>query len=173
MEQFLASVERRAFRIAEIATGNSEEALDIVQDAMIALARRYAEKSEQEWRPLFFTILQNGIRDWHRRAKVRNGIISLFSGWKRETASEDPIAQYADPEARDPGDALMGAASVEAVHHALRQLPLRQQQVFLLRAWEELSIAETARAMKISEGSVKTHYSRATEKLRSLLKDHQ
>ena len=80
MDDFLASVERQAFRMAELATRNSDEALDIVQDAMISLATRYSKRPQDEWRPLFYRILSNKVRDWHRRSTVRNRVLSFFSG---------------------------------------------------------------------------------------------
>jgi RNA polymerase sigma-70 factor, ECF subfamily len=167
MEEFLASIERRAFRMAELATQSSDDALDILQDAMIALVQKYSDKPQEEWKPLFFRILQNRILDWHRRRKVRS-IWQSF--WNKE---EDSIDQIADPEAHDPGEGLVLSESSKHVHSALRTLPLRQQQAVLFRVWEEMSVAETARAMGISEGSVKTHFSRGTKTLRKLLKDYR
>jgi RNA polymerase sigma-70 factor, ECF subfamily len=169
MEEFLASVERRAFRMAELATQNSDEAMDILQESMIALVQKYSNRPEEEWKPLFFRILQNRIRDWHRRKKARN---MWQSFWSNEDSS-DPISQLADPAGCDLGEELVLSESSEHVHAALRTLPWRQQQAFLFRAWEEMSVAETARAMEISEGSVKTHYSRGLKALRRLLKDYQ
>lgn len=171
MEEFLVSIERRAFRMAELATQSSDDALDILQDAMIALVQKYSDKPQEEWKPLFFQILQNRIRDWHRRKKVRNTWRSFRN--KEDSSPEDPISQLADPEGRDPGEELVLSESSQHVHAALRILPLRQQQTLLFRTWEEMSVAETACAMGISEGSVKTHFSRGTKTLRKLLKDHQ
>ena len=171
MEEFLASVERRAFRMAELATRSSDDALDILQDAMIALVQKYSDKPPEEWKPLFFQILKNRIRDWHRKAKVRN-IWRSFRNTEQED-SPDPITQHADPAGRDPGEELALSESVESVHAALRTLPWRQKQTFLLRTWEEMSVSETACSMGISEGSVKTHFSRATQTLRKLLKDQR
>lgn len=169
MEEFLSTVERRAFRMAELATHSSDDALDILQDAMIALVKRYSNKPQEEWKPLFFRILQNRIRDWHRKEKVRKVWKSF---WPGEDESSDPISQYADPAGRDPGDEMAHSQSLAKVDAAIRTLPWRQRQTFLLRAWEEMSVTETAQAMGISEGSVKTHFSRATQALRKLLKDY-
>lgn len=175
MEQFLASVERRAFRMAEIATGSTEDALDIVQDAMFGLVRRYASKPASEWGPLFFRILESRIRDCYRRTRVRNRWRAwLHDRRGRDEANdgEDPMATLADPAGRDPADEVVQADSIATLEDALRKLPLRQQQAFLLRVWQGMSVAETAAAMKCSEGSVKTHYSRAVHMLRKVLEDN-
>ncbi len=172
MDDFLASVERQAFRMAEFATRNADEALDIVQDAMIRLVKNYSTKPEAEWQPLFFQILQNCIRDWHRKKKVRDRWNGLRNLWRGAEDEEDPIQTLADPQGKHPGEHAALKDSAAALDTALKDLPLRQQQAFLLRAWEEMSVAETARAMKCSEGSVKTHYSRALHTLRDALEDH-
>jgi RNA polymerase sigma-70 factor (ECF subfamily) len=171
LDRFLAGVERRALRMAELATGNREEALDIVQDAMLGLARRYGGRGESDWGPLFHRILQSRIRDWYRRHRVRNRWLAWL-GSGDEDDDEDPVAMLADPGARRPEDELGNRRAGAAVETALRQLPLRQQQAFLLRAWEGLDVAATAAAMGCSEGSVKTHFSRAVHTLREQLEDH-
>ena len=171
MESFLASVERRAYRMAEIGTSNSEEALDIVQEAMFGFVRKYSARPEEEWRPLFFRILQNKIRDWHRKAKVKKGL-GLFWPFKG-IDSGDSIQELEDAKEKNILDTLEASDSVEAMHVAIRALPLRQQQAFLLRAWEEFSVKETAKVMEVSEGSVKTHFSRATATLRESLKEYE
>jgi RNA polymerase sigma-70 factor (ECF subfamily) len=170
LDRFLAGVERRALRSAEIATGNRDEALDIVQDAMLALARRYSRRDPSEWGPLFQTILQSRIRDWYRRSKVRNRWRLWFG--RDDEDEDDPLDRLADPLARRPEDELGNTRAGGALEQALRTLPLRQQQAFLLRAWEGLDVAATATAMGCSEGSVKTHYSRAVHSLREKLEDH-
>jgi RNA polymerase sigma-70 factor (ECF subfamily) len=172
MDDFLASVERQAFRMAGFATRDADEALDIVQDAMIRLVKNYSTKPEAEWQPLFFQILQNCIRDWHRKKKVRDRWNGLRNLWRGAEDEEDPIQTLADPQGKHPGEHAALKDSAAALDTALKDLPLRQQQAFLLRAWEEMSVAETARAMKCSEGSVKTHYSRALHTLRDALEDH-
>ena len=173
MEQFLAGIERRAFRMAEIGTGSREDALDLVQDAMMGLVQKYAHKPEDEWGPLFHRILQSRIRDWYRRNTVRNKV----KGWLKFTSSDDteqqdPIQTAPDIHGQDPESSASNNDAAEAINLALKQLPLRQQQAFLLRYWEGLSVVETARAMACSEGSVKTHYSRAVHSLRDTLEDH-
>jgi len=172
MDDFLASVERQAFRMAGFATRNEDEALDIVQDAMIRLVKNYSTKPDAEWKPLFFQILQNGIRDWARKKKVRDRWNGMRNLWRGAEDEEDPIQNLADPQAKHPGEHAVLKDSTAALDTAIETLPWRQQQAFLLRAWEEMSVAETARAMKCSEGSVKTHYSRALHTLRNALEDH-
>ncbi len=170
MNDFLASVERRAYRMAYLATGNREEALDIVQDAMFKLAQRYADRGENEWGPLFHRILQSRIQDWYRRAKVKR----IWQRVKGEGEVQgDVLDRFPDPAATDPEKSLGEAGAMERLDKALRELPLRQQQVFLLRVWEGLGVKETAQAMGCSEGSVKTHYSRAVHKLRERLEEYR
>lgn len=173
MDQFLESVERRAYCIAKMAVGQREDALDIVQDAMLKLVQLYADKPEQEWRCLFFKILQSRIRDWYRRNKVRNRwrvwLDKLGFG---DEGNEDPLARMADPAEPEPSRAVNNERSMDRLNDAVEQLPLRQQQAFLLRAWEGLTEEETARAMGCSKGSVKTHYSRAREALRNALEEY-
>jgi len=170
LERFLASSERRALRMAELATGNREEALDIVQEAMLALARHYAGHDPAEWGPLFHRILQHRIRDWYRRNRVRYRWLAWLT--TDDDNDEDPLAALPDPQAPRPEDRLGQERAGEAIEAALRGLPWRQQQAFLLRAWEGLDVRATAAAMGCSEGSVKTHYSRAVHALRALLGDH-
>ena len=167
MEAFLSSVERSAYRIADLAIRDSDEALDIVQDAMIKLVRRYANRPTDEWRPLFYKILHNRIRDWHRRRAVRGKVMSFFSPVTED--GYDLIAQAPDPVDGDPQHRVQRDDALEALGAALRTLPARQREVFVLRNLEEMSVAETAAAMGCSEGSVKTHYSRAVHKLREIL----
>lgn len=166
LEQFLIQVEKRAFRMAHIATSDSEEALDIVQDAMLVLTSKYSTRSADEWPPLFHRILQNRIRDWYRRQKVRNTWLKWFGQNDNE---EDELQNMQDPASFTPERLLQSDHAVQQLETALHTLPLRQQQTFLLRAWEGLDVKETAEAMGISAGSVKTHYSRALHTLRQLL----
>jgi len=168
---FLAGVERRAYRMARIATGNQEEALDIVQDAMLKLVEKYGDKPESELGPLFFRILQSRIRDWYRRSTVRNRFRSWL-GMADEEDDEDAMQLVADPAGKTPEELLALQGSMGALEDALAKLPLRQQQVFLLRAWEGLDVKQTAQVMGCAEGSVKTHYSRALATLRERLGDH-
>ncbi len=171
MDRFLAGVERRAFRMAQIAIGDPDEALDVVQDAMHKLVQRYRTRDEAEWGPLFHRILQSRIRDWYRRTNVRKRWLGWFGSPAQDPAGdpEDPLEQIPDSNSPDPAREVDERRLGKALEGALRHLPLRQQQAFLLRVWEELDVAETARAMGCSEGSVKTHYSRAVHTLRERL----
>lgn len=175
MERFLAGVERRAYIMSEIATGNRDEALDIVQDAMLRLVQRYAERPHGEWRPLFFHILQNRIRDWHRAQGVRRRLL----GWLERPRAEDgetaadAVDELPAPPADGPDHGLARERLGDELERALKALPRRQQQCFLLRAWEGLDTADTARAMGCSTGSVKTHYARALASLRQHLEGHR
>lgn len=170
LDRFLAGVQRRAFRMAQIATSNSEDAFDIVQDAMLNLVEKYADKPEQELAPLFFCILQSRIRDWYRRSSVRNRLRSWFTD--DDSEDEDPFENIEDPASRSGEELLITQNSIVALNAALHALPLRQQQVFLLRAWEGLDVRQTATAMGCAEGSVKTHYSRALSALKEKLGEH-
>lgn len=172
LNQFLAEVERRALRIAEIAVRDRDEALDLVQNAMIKLARNYVDRPIAEWTPLFYRILQNGIRDWHRRQNVRNRVMVFFSRTSREESDYDPIAAAPDPAGRTPDEQLQSRQAIAELELAVGDLPTRQREAFMLRTFEGLDVAGTAAAMGCSQGSVKTHYSRAIHKLREALGEH-
>jgi RNA polymerase sigma-70 factor, ECF subfamily len=173
LEQFLKDVERRAFRMAEIVLRNADDALDVVQEAMIQLARSYGSRPPEEWRPLFYRILQNRIHDWQRRRRTRSKIIAWWTGGlpDEDDDTPDPIENAASPDA-GPGRQLENAEAMAALERALGVLPARQQQAFLLRTFEGLDVADTAAAMGCSEGSVKTHYFRALQALREQLGEH-
>ena len=172
LNRFLAEVERRALRIAEIAVRNRDDALDLVQDAMIKLCRRYADKGKDEWPPLFYRILQNGVRDYHRRQVVRNRVMVWFGRVTDEESSYDPIAAAPDPIGRAPEQELQNEQAIERLEDAVRELPARQREAFMLRTFEGLDVKGTALAMGVSQGSVKTHYSRAVHALRAALGEH-
>ncbi len=165
LDSFLAGVERRALRMATISTGNRDDALDIVQDAMMKLATRYANHSPDQWAPLFYRILHNGITGWHRR----RGLRQRWLHWLGHDDDEDPIDRQPDVHGHHPDHQLQEDQAMQRLEQALRQLPLRQQQAFMLRLWEGLDVAATAKAMGCSSGSVKTHYSRAIHSLRDKL----
>jgi RNA polymerase sigma-70 factor (ECF subfamily) len=173
MELFLADIQSRAFRMAQLATGNRDDALDIVQDAMIKLVQKYSTHDKATWKPLFYSILESRILDWHRRQKVRNRFRTWFHTDSEDESTENQLEQQADDDHVIPDFQLQDAQFMQNLEAALQDLPLRQQQVFLLRLWEGLDISQTAQAMQCSESSVKTHYARALEKLRIALKDHQ
>jgi len=169
LNQFLAGVELKAFKIAQAALRHEDDALDAVQDAMLQLARAYADRPAQEWKPLFYRILENRIRDMQRRRTVRGRVIAWLPFRGDEDDEEpDPIAQAPSPEPQPPRRLELEQA-VGALEKALGELPRRQQQAFLLRTLEGLDVAQTAAAMGCSQGSVKTHYFRALQRLRAQL----
>lgn len=170
LEKFLAEIERRAFRMAQIALRDPDDALDAVQDAMLKLARSYGARPAAEWRPLFYRILENGIRDMQRRRTVRGRLMAWLPGPKEDPDgdAQDPLDAAADA-APDALQLLVQAQAMEQLEKSLRDLPARQREAFMLRNFEGLDVAETATAMGCSEGSVKTHYSRAVHALREQL----
>lgn len=173
LESFLASVELRAFKLAQVALRQEDDALDAVQEAMMQLASRYAGRREDEWRPLFYRILQNKVRDLQRRRKIRNRVMAWLPfrrGEEDADAEADPVALAASTDPA-PEQQLQREESVRALERALRDLPLRQQQAFMLRNLEGLDVEQTAIAMSCSQGSVKTHYFRALRTLREKLRD--
>lgn len=157
--------------MARFATSNPDEAMDLVQDAMLDFVKRYAARPAAEWPVLFYRILQSRITDWYRRASVRNRFRHWFN--PDDDEGEDPLNNIADPAAPDPAELMSRRYTAEALEKAVRQLPMRQRQAFLLRAWEGFDVAQTASAMGCSEGSVKTHYSRAVHTLRALLEEYK
>ena len=172
LNQFLASVELKAFKIAQAALRHEDDALDAVQDAMLQLARAYADRPPEEWKPLFYRILENRIRDMQRRRTVRGRVMSWlpFRAHDEDDEDSDPIAQAPSDDPQPPRK-LEISETMEALEKAIETLPRRQQQVFMLRTLEGLDVAETATAMGCSEGSVKTHYFRALQSLRAQLGD--
>ena len=171
LNDFLASIELKAFKIAQAGLRNEDDALDAVQDAMLQLARAYADRGAEEWKPLFYRILENRIRDMQRRRTVRGRVIAWLPFRGEDDEDEpDPIAQAPSPEPQ-PVRRLELDEAVGALEKALGGLPRRQQQAFLLRTLEGLDVAATAAAMGCSEGSVKTHYFRAVQALRAQLGD--
>jgi RNA polymerase sigma-70 factor, ECF subfamily len=167
LERFLASVERRAFQIARMALRDADEALDVVQDAMLKLARNYATRPSDEWRPLFYRILNNRIRDGQRRRMVRNKLFGWLPGFDDQEQG-DPYEAVPDA-GQQPGERLQMDNAMVVLQQAIGDLPPRQQQAFMLRNFEGMDVAQTARAMGCTEGSVKTHYSRAVHTLRERL----
>jgi len=158
------------------AVRDEEAALDIVQDAMLKLAEKYGDKPAEELPMLFQRILQNMIRDFYRRQKVRSRWTTLLSALS-PGRDEDEFDALETMETEDPSSLGVGPAEhleksqlIEIIDKELKQLPPRQREAFLLRYWEELDVAETAAVMGCSEGSVKTHCSRATHALATALR---
>jgi RNA polymerase sigma-70 factor (ECF subfamily) len=172
LNEFLASVELKAFKIAQLALRHEEDALDAVQDAMLQLARAYGARPADEWKPLFYRILENRIRDVQRRRMVRNKVLAWLPFRQGQGEDEDdkpdPLEQAVSPEP-GPGQRLELSEAMGALEAAVQALPARQRQAFLLRTLEGMDVAQTAAAMGCSEGSVKTHYFRAVHTLRAQL----
>src|ERR1700685_3607677 len=170
LDKFLAEIERRAFRMAQVALRDPDDAMDVVQDAMLKLARNYAARPSAEWRPLFYRILENGIRDLQRRRSVRKRFMTWMPSAKQDPDNEaqDPLENVADASPTVP-EVLMRDQAMVKLETSLQALPARQRQAFMLRNFEGLDVAGTAAAMGCSEGSVKTHYSRAVHTLREQL----
>ena len=176
MSDFLASVERRAFKQAVFSVHDEEAALDIVQDSMLRLAEKYPDRPPAELPLLFQRILQNAIRDHFRRTKVRSTWTTLLSnlGLGGEDDDADPLETLRVDEGSNvpasPADRLEQSQVMAAIEEAVQGLPDRQREAFMLRYWEELDVSETAKVMGCSEGSVKTHCSRATHALAKVLR---
>lgn len=173
LDAFLQSVERRALTMLELGTRQREDALDLLQDSMLRFVRGYADRPQAEWAPLFFRVITNALVDWQRRQAVRRKVLAVWP-WGRSEAGQDqgsafdpPAAESAQPEA-----VVARTALGRRMNEALASLPTRQRQVFLLREWQGLSVADTALALGVSEGSIKTHLSRANARLREALHEH-
>jgi RNA polymerase sigma-70 factor (ECF subfamily) len=177
LSDFLENVERRAFKQAVFAVRKDEAALDIVQDAMIKLAEKYGDKPAAELPLLFQRILQNTIHDYFRREKVRGSWISLFSGMVSDNDDHDGFDPLETFEAEQGSQAAESSADkverdqvLAVIEQEIQKLPIRQREAFLMRYWQDMDVAETAAAMGCSEGSVKTHCSRATHSLAQALR---
>ena len=176
LSEFLASVERRAYKQALFAVRDEHVALDIVQDAMLKLAEKYGDKPLDELPMLFQRILQNTIRDFYRRQKVRSMWTTLMSSLipKHDQDDIDPLDSLQDDsnnsQSPRPDAALEQSQLLVIIETELAKLPARQREAFLLRYWEDMDTAETAAVMGCSEGSVKTHCSRATHALAAALR---
>lgn len=177
LDAFLRSVERRAFKRTAYMVRDHDAALDIVQDAMIRLAQHYAHRPAAEWPMLFQRILSNATMDHFRRLRVRNGVMVNLSDFE----GDDPDDGFDLLEAITGGEGAIGALSaadeveraqvVNLIEEEIQKLPARQREAFLLRYWEDFDTAETASVMGCSEGSVKTHCSRAVHALAKALKE--
>lgn len=177
LSAFLASAERRAFKQAQFAVRDADAALDIVQDAMLKLSEKYGDRPADELPLLFTRILQNTIHDYFRRQKVRSTWVTLFSalgGRDDDGEDADPLetleALSGSEEAESAADKVERSQVVAIIEEEISRLPARQREAFLMRYWEEMDVAETAAVMGCSEGSVKTHCSRATHALAKALR---
>jgi len=176
LAHFLKDVERRAFKRTAYAVRDDDAALDIVQDSMIRLAERYADRPADELPLLFQRILSNATMDWFRRQKVRSAVFSNLSDLEGSDDGgdfdllESLLSQSDSQRGNSPVDSLEREQTLQAIESALSELPPRQREAFLLRYWEEFDVAETAKVMGCSEGSVKTHCSRAVHALAEFLK---
>lgn len=170
LDAFLAQVEKRAWRMAEINLGNREDALDAVQDSMLRLVKHYRDKPAAEWSPLFWGILRRRIVDLQRRRKVRSIVVGWLGGGKDDEGDDMPSWEPADA-GPGPAAALQDSQAYADMTVAVRKLPRRQREAFMLRVLEGLDVAETAAAMQCSQGSVKTHLSRAMQNLRDQLEE--
>ncbi|MDX1915558.1 MAG: RNA polymerase sigma factor [Methylophilus sp.] len=172
LSDFLRDVERRAYKQTVYAVRDDHAALDIVQDAMLKLAEKYAEKPVEEYPMLFQRILQNTMRDFWRRQKVRNLWTTLFSAFGSQDGDDDrdPLETIdVEDDSDEPSERLERSQTMAIIEKALEKLPTRQREAFVLRYWEEMDVAETAEIMGCSQGSVKTHCSRAVHTLSQLL----
>ena len=178
LSDFLTQVERRAFKQTAYAVRDEHAALDIVQDAMMKLAEKYAMRPANEFPMLFQRILQNTMRDFWRRQKVRNiwtSLLSSFSLTGEDGEDSDPleVLTSANRDSRDEPEAQLEQRQTMAlIEEALTKLPTRQREAFVMRYWEDMDVAETALAMGCSQGSVKTHCSRAVRALATTLEKH-
>lgn len=172
LSDFLRDVERRAFKQTVYAVRDEHAALDIVQDAMLKLAEKYATKPVEEYPMLFQRILQNTMRDFWRRQKVRNLWTTLLSsfGSNDDEEDRDPLETIdVEDNQSNPAETLQRNQTIAIVEKALEKLPPRQREAFVLRYWEDMDVAETAEVMGCSQGSVKTHCSRAVHALAQTL----
>jgi RNA polymerase sigma-70 factor (ECF subfamily) len=176
LSDFLLSVERRAFKQAVFAVRDDDAALDIVQDAMIKLAEKYGDRPAAELPLLFQRILQNTTHDWFRRQKVRTTWVSSLSSLRgNHEMSDNDMLEGLESESHSErhesaADQISRAQILRAIDEEIQRLPARQREAFVMRYWEEMDVAETAAAMGCSEGSVKTHCSRATHTLAQALR---
>lgn len=169
LKNFMNEVSGRALVMMESATQNQHGmAMDLVQEAFISLHKSYADKSTEEWYPLFYTILNNKLQDWRRKEARR---AQPFSFFRKVSLEEDDIElnDVVDESTPNPFELIDQAVTAEEIQEAIAQLPARQQQAFMLRAWEGFDTHTTAQIMNCTEGSVKTHYHRAIQGLRASL----
>ncbi|NJM33317.1 MAG: RNA polymerase sigma factor [Limnobacter sp.] len=175
LESFLKEIRVRAYKQAFFAVKNEETALDLVQDSMLKLAEKYPHKPVAEYPMLFTRILQNTILDHHRRQKVRTTWTTLFSSFQKKGEEDydvmESILAKEDAMHESSETSIERAQTMGLIEKAIGNLPARQRQAFLLRYWEEMDLAETASVMGCSQGSVKTHCSRATKALANVMRE--
>jgi RNA polymerase sigma-70 factor (ECF subfamily) len=175
LDDFLRSVERRAFKRTAYAVRDEDAALDIVQDAMIRLSQSYPDRPPTEWPMLFQRILSNATLDYFRRQKVRNAVFMNIGDLEASVGEDEgdfdllESLRLDDTGVEGADDTAQRAEILGQIEEEVGKLPTRQREAFLLRFWEELDVAETAAAMGCSEGSVKTHCSRAVQALSKAL----
>jgi len=176
LSDFLKNVERRAFKRTTYHVRNDESALDIVQDSMMKLAEHYGHKPAEELPMLFQRILSNCTMDWFRRQKARSALFSPYSDFQSDADEDDfdiletlgdslQTAEFENPQSH-----VERHQTLAAIEQELLSLPQRQREAFLMRYWEDMNVSETAAAMGCSEGSVKTHCSRAVMALSKALR---
>ena len=168
LENFCAAVRPRALRLALLETAGNAVAADLVQDALTRLVAHYRDRPAEQWPPLFYGILRHRIVDWHRKRRVEKIVDFFFTDGDDDNDGRVAWSSLVDPD-DGPEQRVASMQQAARVAGALQRLSARQRQVFVLREVEELSIADTARAMNISEGSVKTHHLRALSRLRDWL----
>ncbi len=170
IDRFLASVQKSGFRMAFLATSNNDDALELVQETMMQLVKRYSDRPNEELRILFYRILSSRITDWYRKTAFRQKFHAIFS---RESYQKgDPVQELSSEHETSLSEQFENNRTLDSLTTALTRLSKRQHQTFLLRAWQGFNVKETASIMGCSTGSVKTHYSRALQTLRAQLGDH-
>ena len=172
IERFLQQIELKAFKMALMATKSEADALDLVQNSMMKLVEKYDNRSEQELKPLFYAILQNQIKNWFRNESQR----TKWFFWQKSAYDDEDDANVSQPEGVEmigPETQLVQQQESQQLLSVLQNLPVKQQQCFLLRSWEGLSVKETAQVMQCTEGTVKTHMSRASIKLKGCIETEE
>jgi len=169
LNDFLANNERQAFRMAQLATGHRDDALDIVQNSMMKLVQKYADRDASDWGPLFHRIVQRQITDWYRGKSLKQKFFAVFLDDDQSTGSY--FEEHKDTTEQTPDNVVKSEQAMDVLQIALQTLPMRQRQVFLLRCWQGMNTKQTAAAMACSDGSVKTHYHRALTTLKDKLGD--
>jgi RNA polymerase sigma-70 factor (ECF subfamily) len=174
LEEFLKFIEKRAFHMARLSTSHIEDAHDLVQDTMYKLVEKYSNKAPADWKPLFYRILHSKITDYYRRKAVRDKIFpwKKVGGQESEDYLDTQLNEGISRNSSEPANMLLRGQQAQRLTVGIEKLPLRQQQAFMLRCWEGLTTQETAMAMGCTQGSVKTHYSRAMARLRDILGEY-